>query len=209
MVSFSVAAGVWARMTWQEAVSSVPAVVALTLVCGGFQCAVMDVMVQAKLIGILVGGQLVLTGVFKALPGPFKAKPLLAAFEFTTTIFCMWMSYRGLMLCIDNLFSSDFAAEDVEERMYGSNPTAGYNNNVLAAFVFFELAMLIVLPEMRTWDAVLHHVAVCIVCSFTFWPRPFAMFYAPYYSGMQELSSVPLGLVDIFKQFPSTQSDYP
>jgi hypothetical protein len=150
-----------------------------------------------------------LTGVFQALPGPFKQKPLLASYEFTTTGYCVWMSYRGLLDCMEALFPSDFAAEDAALRIYEPTESALYANNVLGALVLFEMCMLLLLPEIRSWDAVLHHFAVCIVCSFTFFPRPFAMFYAPFYAGMQEMSSVPLGFVDIFKQFPSLQKQYP
>lgn len=193
----------------------------------------MNTEVLTRLIGILAGTQLVyaavfnlcehnhhhpsliaacvvrsLAGVFQGLPGPFKKKPWLAAYEVTTMLYCAWMSYRGLLECMEHLFFSDFAADEVQSRMYSPTPHAIYANNVLGALVLFEMAMLIVLPEIRTWDAVLHHFAVCTVCSFTFYPRPFGTFYSPFYSGLQELSSVALGIVDIFKQFPSLQEQY-
>eukprot|EP01044_Picomonas_judraskeda_P035296 COSAG03_NODE_15029_length_443_cov_1.052326_1_plen_73_part_10 len=40
-----------------------------------------------------------------------------------------------------------------------------YANGVLGALVLFEMAMLLVLPELRSWDAVLHHFACCAVRS--------------------------------------------
>ena len=44
-------------------------------------------------------------------------------------------------------------------------PTEGavQANGVLGALVLFEMAMLLVLPELRSWDAVLHHFACCAV----------------------------------------------
>eukprot|EP01043_Picozoa_sp_COSAG02_P071268 COSAG02_NODE_12954_length_1467_cov_40.726608_2_plen_245_part_00 len=145
---------------------------------------------------------------FQILPGPFKKKPLLAAYEVTTTAYCVWMSGRGLIDCMEHLFPADFAADAAEARIYEQTEHALFANVVLAALVFFEMAMLLVLPEIRSWDTVLHHFAVCVVCGFTFFPRPFGMFYAPFYSGMQEMSSVALGVVDLFKQFPSLQEQY-
>ena len=62
---------------------------------------------------------------------------------------------------------------------------------MLGALVLFELAAILVIPELRTWDGILHHFSVCIVCAFTFYPRPFGMFYSCYFSAFQELSSVP------------------
>ena len=129
---------------------------------------------------------------FQGLPGPFKQKPLLAAYEVTTTVYCGWMSWRGMIECMERLFPSDFAAEAAQSRMYEPlkntvvsrqssyshliqgllgwrryEPTEGavYANGVLGALVLFEMAMLLVLPELRSWDAVLHHFACCAVRS--------------------------------------------
>ena len=145
---------------------------------------------------------------FQGLPGPFKQKPTLAAFEVVTSLYCVWMSYYGLLECMENLFPADFAADEVQSRMYTPTAFGLYANNVLASLCLFELAMILVIPELRQWDTVLHHFAVCIVCSFTVYPRPYGTFYSPFYSGLQEMSSVFLGAVNIFKQVPSLQQSY-
>ena len=62
---------------------------------------------------------------------------------------------------------------------------------MLGALVLFELAAILVIPELRTWDGILHHFSVYIVCAFTFYPRPFGTFYSCYFAAFQELSSVP------------------
>ena len=149
-----------------------------------------------------------LIGVFQGLPGPFKQKPTLAAFEVVTSLYCVWMSYRGLLECMEHLFPADFAADEAQSRMYEPTTFALYANNALGSLCLFELAMVLVVPELQQWDTVLHHFAVCIVCSFTMYPRPVVTFYSPFYSGLQEMSSVALGVVDLFKQFPSLQEQY-
>lgn len=148
-----------------------------------------------------------LAGLFHGL-GPFKQKPMFAAFEVTTSAYCAWMSYRGLIECMAHLFPADFAADEAQSRMYEPTVSSLYANNVLGALVLFEMVMVLLLPDLRTWDTVLHHFAVCTVCAFTLYPRPFGTFYSPFYSGLQEMSSVPLGVVNIFKQFPSLQQRY-
>ena len=95
-----------------------------------------------------------LIGVFQGLPGPFKQKPTLAAFEVVTSLYCVWMSYHGLLECMENLFPADFAADEVQSRIYTPTAFALYANNVLGSLTLFELAMILVTG--KTMDIV-HH----------------------------------------------------
>ena len=50
--------------------------------------------------------------------GPFTHKPLLASYELVTTMYCMWMSYEGLLMCRATLFTDSFDNDAAVTRLY-------------------------------------------------------------------------------------------
>ena len=221
-----------------DVVSSLPCVLALTAAVGAAQFAYLDVELQLRTLGVLLGSQLLLTGAFQAFSTTFREKPLLAAFEFVSTGFCAYVSWHGVQLAAANMLPHDFEANSAASRILEEHDEARYYNTLLGGYGLWELGLLLALPDMRSWDNVLHHFFVCVVVVLTMYPGPFGQFYSPYYAGVQvcprlpppphppllrrlvcrpadwllawqELSSVPLGAVDLFKQFKPLQTDYP
>ena len=79
----------------------------------------------------------------------------------------------------------------------------------MAAYALWEMGVLLFIPALRTWDSVLHHFSVVLAIGIGMFSPMHNGFYSPYFVGMQEISSVALGIVDIFKQFRPLQEAYP
>jgi len=174
-----------------DVVSSLPCVLALTAAVGAAQFAYLDVELQLRTLGVLLGSQLLLTGAFQAFSTTFREKPLLAAFEFVSTGFCAYVSWHGVQLAAAHMLPHDFDANSAASRILEEHGEARYYNTLLGGYGLWELGLLLALPDMRSWDNVLHHFFVCVVVVLTMYPGPFGQFYSPYYAGVQVPSPPP------------------
>lgn len=61
--------------------------------------------------------------------------------------------------------------------------------------------------ELRTFDGIAHHVVT--ICLAYFGVYPFAQYYALFYFGVGELTTIPLNVVEVFKFLPDLAKEYP
>jgi hypothetical protein len=198
--------------------TSTPVCVAATLVAGvmcKYSTELEDTL-MATYIGGLVCTHLAFTAAFAVLPTVFRDKPAVMAFEVISTVVVGHLAYVATPYVLQVSFPQLHplgAPEDsaaASARLFDDVGLSKYINTIMAAYSLWELGLLVAVPSMRTWDGVLHHFAVALaVCAGMCCKPMHNGFYSPYFCGMQEISSVALAGVDIFKEFPSLQQKYP
>lgn len=77
----------------------------------------------------------------------------------------------------------------------------------MLVYQIWNLTVTIILSDLRTPDAIGHHIVTGLLAYFGLWP--YGQYYALFYFGVAELTSIPLNLVDIFKYLPQLAETYP
>lgn len=77
----------------------------------------------------------------------------------------------------------------------------------MLCYQIWNFVVCICIKDFRTPDALGHHVVTGLLAYFGH--DPFAQYYALFYFGIAEVSSIPLALLDGFKFVPALARDYP
>ena len=99
----------------------------------------------------------------------------------------------------NNLFVDKFYAQSYYVENFLVYPMFSYQ--------VWNLVCCLILADFRTPDAIGHHIVTG--CLGYFGIAPFAQYYALFYFGVAEVSSIPLTLLDIFKFLPDVARKYP
>ena len=95
-----------------------------------------------------------------------------------------------------------------EKRLYGESPEAIKVLQVNFAFQVWDFFASLVHPELCAPEMLAHHSLAALLC---YWglTMPYMHYYAIYFMGVAEVSSVPLVLVDICKFYPDVAKRFP
>ena len=111
---------------------------------------------------------------------------------------CAYYGVTGWFFEVD-----DFATE--EQRLYSVSLAAVKVLQTNFAFQTWDFAVSFLHKELNAPEMLAHHSLAALLC---YWglTMPYMHYYAIYFMGVAEVSSVPLVLVDICKYYPSSPS---
>ena len=124
------------------------------------------------------------------------------SFTYTTQLFmCAYYGVTGWFFEVD-----DFATE--EQRLYSVSPAAVKVLQTNFAFQTWDFAVSFLHKELNAPEMLAHHSLAALLC---YWglTMPYMHYYAIYFMGVAEVSSVPLVLVDICKYYPEFAKRFP
>ena len=114
---------------------------------------------------------------------------------------CAYYGVTGWFFEVD-----DFATE--EQRLYSVSPAAVKVLQTNFAFQTWDFAVSFLHKELNAPEMLAHHSLAALLC---YWglTMPYMHYYAIYFMGVAEVSSVPLVLVDICKYYPEFAKRFP
>lgn len=99
-------------------------------------------------------------------------------------------------------------AASVEDRMYGPTVGAVVIGRVNMAFQIYDLVTTLFISRLRKVEMVVHH-AMGGTMIYLLLRDCYVHWYAIFYLGISEISSIPLVFVDVFKFFPNVAAKFP
>jgi hypothetical protein len=113
-----------------------------------------------------------------------------------------FIGYFGLSPLVDNLDGIN------ENRLYATSTyVVDYIVFPMLCYQTWNFFVCSYFKDFRTPDALGHHIVTGMLAYFGY--DPFAQYYALFYFGIAEVSSIPLTLMDGFKFVPALARDYP
>lgn len=129
------------------------------------------------------------------------------AIEITSTVCVVWFSIIGLIGYL-NLFGNTDGHDLSISPFYGYSPFVHHHLiTPMFAYQVWNLIACILHNEYRDLPSLGHHfvTAGLAYCGF----HPFAHYYALFYFGIAELTTIPLNIINTFKNVPKLQKNYP
>ncbi len=133
--------------------------------------------------------------------GPWTKSPGLTAHQLVCLPLMMYLSYQGFHVWFKE--QDELYAQGMEGRMFGVSP-AGAD---IAAFVwgmmlFWDIPVSFVVPSLQDALMLAHHIGMMFVSGVAMGVfsngHPIGSYYAAFYFGMVEFSSIFLTIVDLF-----------
>ena len=114
---------------------------------------------------------------------------------------CAYYGVTGWFFEVD-----DFVTK--EQRLYSVSPAAVKVLQTNFAFQTWDFAVSFLHKELNAPEMLAHHSLAALLC---YWglTMPYMHYYAIYFMGVAEVSSVPLVLVDICKYYPEFAKRFP
>eukprot|EP00904_Undaria_pinnatifida_P005341 jgi/Undpi1/1937/HiC_scaffold_12.g05324.m1 len=144
-------------------------------------------------LGGLLALQVVGREVFKRY-GPFKEDAALFVHQVCSFICVAHCAFWGIYYWCGE-------AGTVEDRLYGPTVGAVFIGKVNLAFQFYDLLATMVIGRLRKPEMLVHHTVSTLMCYFLM-RDCYVHYFAIFFLGISEVSSIPLVFVDIFKFFP-------
>jgi len=96
------------------------------------------------------------------------------------------------------------------DRTRGTSVVGAMAVNGMVAFQTYEVILAVIAPRLRGkhFEMIGHHV-VTLVLAVLGGTHQYVYYYAPFFFGMSEISSVPLTFIDLFKQYKGLSKSYP
>ncbi|CAN0295327.1 unnamed protein product, partial [Ectocarpus sp. 13 AM-2016] len=92
-------------------------------------------------------------------------------------------------------------ANTIEDRLYGPSVGALVIGKVNLAFQFYDLVATVFIGRLCKVEMIVHHALATVMCYFLM-RDCYVHYYAIFFLGISEVSSIPLVFVDVFKFFP-------
>ncbi len=127
--------------------------------------------------------------------------------EIVSQICVIYCAYHGC-LGFFNLFGSIDNSKIFEDKFY--ERSLFVENKIVIPMLFYQLWNLFVCilhNEFRSMDSIGHHFVTSCLAYFGLYP--YAQYYALFYFGVGELTTIPLNVVDAFKNIPELSMRYP
>ena len=133
-----------------------------------------------------------------------KRGAFLLAFELVAAVplfMCAYYGVTGWFFQVD-----DFTTK--EQRLYAVSPAAVDVLQTNFAFQTWDFAISFLHSELNKPEMLAHHSLAALLC---YWglTMPYMHYYAIYFMGVAEVSSVPLVIVDICKYYPEFAKRFP
>ena len=151
----------------------------------------------------LLGAHLVLQVVLGAVKSPFQVKPGVAAHQFVCFVPFVYAAAMGTKIW---LFSPEAAAMHTGtyvDRLYGTCDDAFLLTRFMVGFQLYDLLATGLEPSLRKAEHLAHHSSTLLTAMGGIAAGgPYFNYYAAFFFGFTEISSMPLAFVDLFRQLP-------
>lgn len=128
----------------------------------------------------------------------FAENPAGTAHQFVVLIPFLYFALRGSKMWF---FDQRFVGVSKHDKLWGNYPAVASLLIAMFAFQVWDFSISLVIPEYCKPEFLIHHVCTALVAiiSLTNGPHGFCMYYAPFYMGVSEVSSLPLALTEVFR----------
>lgn len=147
--------------------------------------------------------QVLLSGLFAyALPtGPWKKQPILTGHQVICLPLMIYLLHQGF--CAWYGEQQDLVDQGMEGRIFGLSPRGvDMARIVWGMMLFWDIPISFFSPSLQDPLMVMHHFGMCFVAGAAMGAfsnnQPVGSYYAPFFFGVIEISSVFLAIVDIF-----------
>lgn len=135
---------------------------------------------------------------------PFRAKPGVAAHQLVCAVPFTYAAWVGARVW---LYDAGIAAMDgatYVERLYGAHDASWSLCRFMIGFQIYDLLATGLEPSLRKAEHLAHHSATLLTAlAAGSAGGPYFGYYGSFFFGFTEISSVPLFLVDLFRQLPN------
>jgi len=137
-------------------------------------------------------------------PSKLQAKPGVAAHQLVILIPFAYAAVMGTSLYLYDDTVAKFAAGSYADRLYGWSSQCWDLLRFMIGFQLYDLLATTLEPSLRKAEHLAHHGATLITAIYgSDAARPMCLYYCVFFFGIVEISSVPLVLVDLFRQLPT------
>eukprot|EP00929_Paragymnodinium_shiwhaense_P006585 TRINITY_DN11027_c0_g1_i1.p1 TRINITY_DN11027_c0_g1~~TRINITY_DN11027_c0_g1_i1.p1 ORF type:complete len:305 (-),score=25.72 TRINITY_DN11027_c0_g1_i1:313-1146(-) len=152
-------------------------------------------------------GQGICMALFARLP-MFKANPGTMAHQAVVIVPFVFLAASGSWLWF---FSRDFADAFASDKLLGFYASAQSLMIVMFAFQIWDFTVTLAVKELREIQHLAHHSITCILacCGLLSGENGCLLYYAAFFFGVTEVSSIPLAMVDMFRKNQQLASAYP
>jgi len=134
--------------------------------------------------------------------------PQLAAHFVVTLVSFVAFAYTGTSLWLNG---SDVPTDTCfADHISGYCAGAERITLMMMAFQMYEVGLALLVPKLRgpSGDMLIHHLATLSLATIG-GGYQYLHFYAPFFFGLTEISSVPLAVMDMFKFYPALKASFP
>jgi hypothetical protein len=133
--------------------------------------------------------------------GPWTKLPGVTAHQLVCLPLMMYLSYRGFVVWFTQ--QGELDAQGMEGRIFGVSPGgADMGAFVWGMMLFWDIPVSFLVPSLQDTLMLAHHVGMLFVSGVSMGVfssgHPIGSYYAPFFFGMIEFSSVFLSIVDLF-----------
>lgn len=138
----------------------------------------------------------------------FKEKPGTSAHQIVVLAPFLYLAVDGVWMWF---FDPDFRKAFRDDKVFGSYAPAFRLVLTMFAFQIWDFTVTLVCKDLRAVQHLMHHgvTALLSLSGLLTGPDGFLLYFAAYFLGVSEVSSVPLALMDLFKQNKTLAADFP
>jgi len=134
----------------------------------------------------------------------FSTKPGLVAHQLVIAVPFLYAAILGTALYLYDADIARLGSGTYVDRMYGWTENGWGLLRFMIGFQLYDLLATAMVPSLRVAQHLLHHGATLLTAlSGADIQRPLCLYYCIFFFGIVEISSVPLVLVDLFRQLPN------
>jgi hypothetical protein len=156
---------------------------------------------------LLFASWMILSFLFRRVDA-FREKPKGSAHQFVVFVPFAFLAVQGTHLW---LFDARFRDDFQHDKIYGNNQDAVNFVMMMFAFQIWDFVTTLVSKELRAAQHLVHHGATSALAlsGLLNGPHGFLMYYAAFFFGVSEISSLFLAGVDLFRMNKQLGSRYP
>jgi TLC domain len=150
-----------------------------------------------------LGAHIVLTLLLKSLPsGPWSKSAALTAHQFVCLCLMIKLAFDGFVVWLKD--GDDLYAAGMEGRIFGLSPRGrDFGSFVWGMMLLWDIPVRIFIPVLQDSLMLLHHVGMMLCAGVTMGifseeGQPLGSYYAPFFFGVVEFSTIFLTIVDLF-----------
>jgi hypothetical protein len=151
----------------------------------------------------MLAAQIVLQLLLAAVPSALQQKAGVVAHQLIVFPGCAYATVVGCQMWFGGELAAAQHAGTYVDRIYGQLDGARTLCGFMLGFQIYDLLVTALVPGLRKAEHLLHHTATMLTAASSLaLGGPYFQYYAPFFFGVTELSTIPLLIVDIFKQLP-------
>ena len=146
-----------------------------------------------------LGGQLAFSALFMVLPtGPWSRMPGFLGHQCVAFPLMFYMAYLGSAAFFTPSEAAVARSQTLDGRMHAEDPTGLLLSQIIVGMqLLWDIPTTILIKDLYSPLMLVHHVGMAVLAVVCLVSQ-FGQSYLPFFTGVVELSSIPLAIVDIF-----------